>query len=116
MLYDNALLAFAYIENYQTRHRDKDAQKAREIFTYVLRDMAGPLDAPSLTKMRKVYFSDFRPFGTLLYQEGTIDKYLPWMKDYRTDEETTTAYLCQNLACLAPVTSPENLASLLNEN
>ena len=39
MLYDNALLALAYLESYQVEHRPQDAQKAKEIFTYVLRDM-----------------------------------------------------------------------------
>ncbi|MHB1654044.1 MAG: thioredoxin domain-containing protein [Desulfitobacteriaceae bacterium] len=77
--------------------------------------LAGPLDAPSLTAMRQVYFSDFRPFATLLYQEGSLDKYVPWVKDYPVDEERTTAYLCKDLACQAPVNTPENLASLLNQ-
>ncbi|MEA3386123.1 MAG: thioredoxin domain-containing protein, partial [Thermodesulfobacteriota bacterium] len=39
MLYDQALLAMAYIEAYQTTGKIKFAQVAREIFTYVLRDM-----------------------------------------------------------------------------
>jgi len=42
MLYDNALLALAYLENYQVAHLAKDAQIAQEIFTYVLRDMTSP--------------------------------------------------------------------------
>jgi hypothetical protein len=39
MLYDQALLALAYIEAYQLTHKEEYAQTAREIFTYVLRDM-----------------------------------------------------------------------------
>jgi len=42
MLYDNALLALAYLESYQVSHFPKDAQIAQEIFTYVLRDMTSP--------------------------------------------------------------------------
>ncbi len=42
MLYDNALLAIAYLENYQAQHDPHDEQKAREIFSYVLRDMTAP--------------------------------------------------------------------------
>lgn len=42
MLYDNALLAIAYLESYQFAHREQDAQKAGEIFSYLLRDMQSP--------------------------------------------------------------------------
>ncbi len=39
MLYDQAMLAMAYVEAYQTLGEEDFAQTAREIFTYVLRDM-----------------------------------------------------------------------------
>jgi uncharacterized protein YyaL (SSP411 family) len=39
MLYDQAMLAMAYIEAYQATGEDRYAQVARQIFTYVLRDM-----------------------------------------------------------------------------
>jgi uncharacterized protein YyaL (SSP411 family) len=39
MLYDQALLAMAYTEAYQATGKEEYAQTAREIFTYVLRDM-----------------------------------------------------------------------------
>jgi uncharacterized protein YyaL (SSP411 family) len=39
MLYDQALLAIAYIEAYQVTEREEFAKTAREILTYVLRDM-----------------------------------------------------------------------------
>ena len=42
MLYDNALLAIAYLEAYQVTQKRKYAQIADEIFTYVLRDMTSP--------------------------------------------------------------------------
>jgi uncharacterized protein YyaL (SSP411 family) len=42
MLYDQALLAMAYIEAYQVTGEVKFAQVALEIFTYVLRDMNSP--------------------------------------------------------------------------
>src|SRR4030042_6722970 len=43
MLYDQALLAMAYIEAYQaTDGTEEYEQTAREIFTYVLRDMRDP--------------------------------------------------------------------------
>jgi len=39
MLYDNALLAIAYLEAYQATKKDIYAQVVRKIFTYILRDM-----------------------------------------------------------------------------
>ncbi len=42
MLYDNALLAMSYLEAYQVGGQEFYAQVAREIFTYVLRDMTHP--------------------------------------------------------------------------
>lgn len=42
MLYDNSLLAIAYLEAYQATGKERFAQAARDIFTYVLRDMTSP--------------------------------------------------------------------------
>ena len=42
MLYDQALLAMAYTEAYQATGKVRFASVAREIFTYVLRDMTDP--------------------------------------------------------------------------
>jgi hypothetical protein len=42
MLYDQAMLALAYLEAYQASGKETYADTAREIFTYVLRDMTGP--------------------------------------------------------------------------
>ena len=42
MLYDQALLAIAHIETYQVTGDEFYADTAREIFTYVLRDMTAP--------------------------------------------------------------------------
>ena len=42
MLYDNALLALAYLELYQATKNSDYSKTAKEIFTYVLRDMTSP--------------------------------------------------------------------------
>ena len=42
MLYDQALIAIAYIEAYQATKNEIYKKSAQEIFTYVLRDMASP--------------------------------------------------------------------------
>jgi uncharacterized protein YyaL (SSP411 family) len=45
MLYDQALLAIAYTEAYQATGKAEYAQTAREVFSYVLRDMRAPIGA-----------------------------------------------------------------------
>lgn len=42
MLYDNALLAIAYLEAYQVTLKEEYAKVAEKIFTYILRDMTHP--------------------------------------------------------------------------
>jgi len=42
MLYDQAMLSMAYSETFQITHNEFYAKTAREIFTYVLRDMTSP--------------------------------------------------------------------------
>ena len=42
MLYDQAMLAMAYLEAYQALGKENFAETAREIFAYVLRDMTSP--------------------------------------------------------------------------
>ncbi len=42
MLYDNALLAIAYLEGFQATGKERYARVAREIFSYILRDMTSP--------------------------------------------------------------------------
>ena len=45
MLCDQAMLAMTYLEAYQATHRPEYASTAREIFTYVLRDLRAPSGA-----------------------------------------------------------------------
>ncbi len=42
MLYDQAIISMAYIEAYQATGKQEYAKTAREIFTYVLREMTSP--------------------------------------------------------------------------
>ncbi|MFQ5601774.1 MAG: thioredoxin domain-containing protein [bacterium] len=42
MLYDQAMMAIAYLETFQVTRKNEYAETAREIFTYVLRDMTAP--------------------------------------------------------------------------
>jgi uncharacterized protein YyaL (SSP411 family) len=45
MLYDQAMLAVAFLEAYQATGEEDLAEKAREVFTYVLRDLTSPEEA-----------------------------------------------------------------------
>lgn len=45
MLYDQALLAIAYLEAFQATRKEEYAKTARDVFTYVLRDLRAPSGA-----------------------------------------------------------------------
>ncbi|SHN84781.1 hypothetical protein SAMN02745215_04278 [Desulfitobacterium chlororespirans DSM 11544] len=82
-------------------------QESREII------LAGSLQHPELGNMKTMIFKEFRPYTTLLYEEGTLSELIPWLKDYPLDSEKVTAYLCQNYACHKPVHNAEKLSALL---
>lgn len=76
MLYDQALLAIAYIETYQATANEIYKKTAEEIFTYVLRDMTSPEggfysaeDADSEGKEGKFYLWSAEEIKTLLGEE-----------------------------------------------
>ena len=77
MLYDQALLAMAYIEGYQATGKEDFEKTCREIFTYVLRDM---------TSLDGVFYS-----GEDADSEGEEGKFYLWtekeMRQVLTDEE-----------------------------
>ena len=78
MLYDQALLATAYLEAFQATGKEEYARTAREIFTYVLRDMTAgdggfysAEDADSEGKEGKFYLWTYGELKQLLTQEET---------------------------------------------
>ncbi len=80
MLYDNALLAIAYLEVYQLTGKELYARAAREIFTYILRDMTSPEgafysaeDADSEGVEGKFYVWTEERIISLLGEENGID-------------------------------------------
>ncbi|KLU63935.1 hypothetical protein DEAC_c41640 [Desulfosporosinus acididurans] len=75
--------------------------------------LAGSLNSPQLSEMRKAFFSDFRPYSSVLYHEGNLDSFIPWLKDYPIETGQTTAYLCQDFTCQRPVHAIEEFKSLL---
>jgi uncharacterized protein YyaL (SSP411 family) len=77
--------------------------------------LAGSLETDELPEMRQIYFSEFRPYSSVLYQEGSLTEIIPWIKDYPIDPSQVTAYLCQNFTCLRPVQQIVEFKSLLKK-
>jgi uncharacterized protein YyaL (SSP411 family) len=77
MLYDQAMISMAYIEAYQATGKEEYAKTAREIFTYVLRDMTSPTggfysaeDADSEGEEGKFYLWTENEIHQILGNEG----------------------------------------------
>lgn len=77
--------------------------------------LAGSLETGELPEMRQIFFSEFRPYSSVLYQEGSLTEIIPWTKDYPIDPSHVTAYLCQNSTCQRPVQQIEEFKSLLKK-
>ncbi|KUO78362.1 MAG: hypothetical protein APF81_02870 [Desulfosporosinus sp. BRH_c37] len=78
--------------------------------------LAGSLDAIELPEMRQIFFSEFRPYASVLYQEESLAKIVPWIDDYPIDPNHVTAYLCQNFTCQRPVQQMEEFKALLKSS
>ncbi|KJR48871.1 Thymidylate kinase [Desulfosporosinus sp. I2] len=78
--------------------------------------LAGSLNTPELPEMRKLFFSTFRPYASVLYQEGNLIEIVPWIQDYPIIPNQMTAYLCQNFTCQRPVHQIEAFKALLENS
>ena len=78
--------------------------------------LAGSLETAELPEMRQIFFSEFRPYSSVLYQEGSLTEIIPWTQDYPIDPSHVTAYLCQNFTCQRPVQKIEEFKSLLKKS
>ncbi|ODA41230.1 Thymidylate kinase [Desulfosporosinus sp. BG] len=78
--------------------------------------LAGSLNAPELSEMRQIFFSEFRPYASVLYQEGSLLETVPWIQDYPIDPSHITAYLCQNFTCQRPVQKIEEFKALFKKS
>ena len=78
--------------------------------------LAGSLDAVELPEMRQIFFSTFRPYASVLYQEGSLAETVSWIQDYPIESGHVTAYLCQNYTCQRPVQQIEEFKALLKNS
>lgn len=78
--------------------------------------LAGSLETAELPEMRQIFFSEFRPYSSVLYQEGSLPELIPWTKDYPVDPNHVTAYLCENFTCQSPVQQIAEFKSLLKKS
>lgn len=91
MLYDQALLAMAYSEAYQVTGQGFFLQTAKEIFTYVLRDMTHPEggfytaeDADSEGEEGKFYVWPLDEFEKIA---GAATQTIPWHQIFNLDAD-----------------------------
>jgi hypothetical protein len=98
MLYDQALLATAYLETFQATMKEEYARTAREIFTYVLRDMTADdggfysaEDADSEGQEGKFYLWTSGELKQILTSEETefVSKVYNVQKNGNISEETS---------------------------
>jgi len=80
MLYDNAELAIVYLEAYQATGKEQYGEVARQIFEYVLRDMASPeggfysaLDADSEGVEGKFYLWSPKEITEILGEDAAVE-------------------------------------------
>ncbi len=78
--------------------------------------LVGTLDTNELPEMRKLFFSTFRPYASVLYQDGNLTEIVPWIQDYPITPNQMTAYLCQNYTCQRPVHQIEAFKELLENS
>ena len=106
MLYGQALLAMAYIEAYQATGKKEYGETAREIFTYVLRDMTAPEggfysaeDADSEGEEGKFYLWRAEEIGGILTAEETeiFTKVFTIQREGNFREEVTGAETGKNI-------------------
>ncbi len=78
--------------------------------------LAGSLTSAQLGEMRQVFFSEFRPYASILHHDGTLGTIVPWIRDYPIETNQPTAFLCENFTCQRPVHNIEEFKSLLNNS
>lgn len=79
--------------------------------------LVGNPEAAEMLDMINTIQQGFRPNTiTLVYSDKHTDleEIVPFVKDYHMVDNKTTAYVCENFSCLAPVTSTDELHKILD--
>jgi uncharacterized protein YyaL (SSP411 family) len=82
--------------------------------------IVGDPDAPDTAALRRAVAGRYLPFAIVVpvapgpVQDQLGDQ-LPWVRAMTMREGRATAYVCRQFACEAPVTSPEDLETLLGD-
>lgn len=76
--------------------------------------ISGSLESGDVKAMSSVLFAGYRPYGIVVYNEGTVEQILPRIRNYPAAEKAK-AYLCRNFTCREPVDEAEKLKILLAE-
>jgi uncharacterized protein YyaL (SSP411 family) len=82
--------------------------------------IAGEKDAPATKSMLCTVGSRFMPYAVVLFNEPGKNRELkqisPHVGDKNPAQGQTTAYICRNLACQAPITDIEKFTNQINNN
>ena len=76
--------------------------------------LVGPADDPQLSRMRRDLWSG-EPRPMVVMQRSTDETAIPQLADKPQQNGQPTAYVCQAFACSAPVHTPADLQSALNQ-
>jgi len=80
--------------------------------------LVGDQNSEEMTKMLSVIQKEFRPFTlSMVYSEGYMElkEIAPFVENYTMINNSTTAYVCENFACKAPVANVDELVKLLDK-
>lgn len=70
------------------------------------------------SEMLQILRKNFSPFTLSLFhweESREMEEMAPFVSGYKTVEGHSTAYICENFSCMAPITNAEELKELLKE-
>ncbi len=79
--------------------------------------LVGERDSEDFRELQRTIYQKFLPFASIikLHEDNRdmLGNLMPFVREMTPRDGRATAYVCQNFACQAPVTSAEELAQLL---
>jgi uncharacterized protein YyaL (SSP411 family) len=81
--------------------------------------LVGDLNQPETQELVKVMYRRFLPERRLVLKNpktaAALEKVVPGVRDYTLSGGEPVAYICRNFACLAPISTPEELLARLKQ-